>query len=198
MTEKNEKLRAGVTWKDTPDRYGVVSRLLHWGMAYLLLWQLIMALAWRLFYPSATVETIARFGPDHGTVGLLTLALIVIRSVWGWANRRNRPPSTAGRMGMVARSAHLTLYALMFIIPAIALLRVYGSGEGWSPWDLPFIPETGRKVAWMVAPANALHGLFAWLLGGLIAVHILAALYHRVILRDGIFSRMAGLKKPQK
>nr|WP_314420289.1 cytochrome b [uncultured Erwinia sp.] len=190
----NDPYRTGRQWMDAPERYGLVTRILHWGMAYLLLWQLIMALSWKAFSPSETVENIARFGPDHGTVGLLTIALVVVRAVWGFTNRRRRPPRSPGWMGTAAHTAHLILYALMFIIPAIALLRVYGSGEGWSPWGLPLIPETGTEVGWMTVPANALHALLAWVLCGIMAVHILAAFYHRFVLRDATLGRMAGLK----
>jgi cytochrome b561 len=28
-------------WRDTPERYGLISRLLHWGMAALILWQFL-------------------------------------------------------------------------------------------------------------------------------------------------------------
>jgi cytochrome b561 len=44
----------------------------------------------------------------------------------------------------------------------------------------------------MMAPANALHSLLSWVLCVLIVAHILAALFHRLVLKDGILSRMAG------
>jgi cytochrome b561 len=44
----------------------------------------------------------------------------------------------------------------------------------------------------MMAPANALHSLLSWVLCVLIVAHILVALFHRLVLKDGILSRMAG------
>lgn len=198
MTVKTLERRSGGRGMDTPARYGLVSRVLHWGMAYLLLWQFVMVFSWRAFGDSAVVDWLVRMGPSHGTVGLLTLAFVVVRAAWVLVNRRRRPPRVSGWPGAVGQAVHVAFYLLMLAIPAIALLRAYGNGEGWSPWGIALIPKTGVKVSWMVAPANALHSPLSWLLCGLIAVHILAALYHRLILRDGVLGRMAGLRKAQK
>lgn len=91
---------SGSLWTDTPDYYGSVSRLLHWGMAYLMLWQFTMVLGWRAFGPSENIILVSQFGPDHGTVGLLTFVLIVLRAAWAFANRQSPTPASAfPRMG---------------------------------------------------------------------------------------------------
>lgn len=196
--KKNAGIRGnGCTSTDTPAYYGLVSRLLHWGMAYLVLWQFFMVLAWRAFGPSENIIFISRFGPDHGTVGLLTLVLIILRAAWAFANRRYRPPHSQGLAGRTSFTVHVVLYLLMFMIPAFALLRVYGSGKGWDPWGIALIPETGTEVSWMVAPADMTHDLMAWLLCCLIVGHILAALFHRFVLRDHVLARMAGIRRSQ-
>jgi cytochrome b561 len=81
---------------------------------------------------------------------------------------------------------------LLFAIPALALFRAYGSGKGREQWGINIVPATGEKVEWMMAPANALHSLLSWALCVLIVAHILAALFHCLVLKDGILSRMAG------
>lgn len=197
MTKNARTRETDRSWKDTPGYYGSVSRLLHWGMAYLLLWQFIMVLSWRAFGSSELLITVSQFGPNHGTVGLLIIVLVALRAAWAFANRRHRPPHSPGWSGRASFAAHVLLYLLMFVIPAFALLRVYGSGKGWSPWGIALIPETGVEVSWMVTPANMTHSLLAWLLCCLIAGHILAALFHRFVLRDLILGRMIGARKPQ-
>ncbi|WP_421358121.1 cytochrome b [Agrobacterium rosae] len=67
-------------WMDRPDRYGWVSRLLHWAMAYLLIWQFLVILTWRLFGDRDWVTMVTSLGPGHGTVGLLVIGLVVIRA----------------------------------------------------------------------------------------------------------------------
>lgn len=187
MTETIAKRTVGVLM-DTPERYGLISRGLHWFMAYLLIWQFFTILSWRIFGEAGWLMFVFSLGPYHGTVGLMIIALVVIRTGWMLANRKRRPPHGAGWPGRIALAGHVGLYLLMFAIPAVALIRVYGSGKGWQPW----IPATGKEVAWLTAPADALHGPLAWCLSALIAGHILAALYHRLIRKDGILARMAG------
>lgn len=179
-------------WMDSRERYGLVSRALHWGMSYLLIWQLFSITTWKVFGPAEWVKIVTSFGPYHGTVGLLVVGLVVLRAIWAFINRKRRPPYEVGGMGRVAFAGHVLLYALMFAIPALALLRAYGNGKGWSPWGLPLIPATGEEVEWMMAPANALHSLLAWGLFILIAGHILMALHHRAVDRNGISARMTG------
>ncbi|MBM7326270.1 cytochrome b [Agrobacterium sp. S2] len=187
MTDRTGKTTMSL-WMDSPKRYGLVSRALHWGMAYLLIWQFATILTWRIFGPAEWVKFVTAFGPYHGTVGLLVLPLVVIRALWVLVNRRRRPPHEAGWPGRIALAGHTALYGLMFAIPALALLRAYGGGKGWQPW----IPATGEEVAWLIAPANALHGPLSWCLSALIVGHILAALFHHFIRRDRILARMIG------
>lgn len=179
-------------WRDTPVRYGLVSRGLHWGMAYLLIWQFVGLLTWKIFGDSQIARTVSSLGPDHGTVGLLVLALVMVRAAWWLSGWSGRPPHAAGWEGRAALFAHVALYGLMFAIPALALLRTYGGGKGWAIGAVQLIPETGVKVAWMIAPADRLHGLLAWGLSILILGHIGMALVHRFVCKDGTLARMAG------
>lgn len=181
----------GTMLRDTPQRFGLVSRGFHWGMAYLLLWQFAMAIGWRIFNES-TMKEAAHFGPSHVVVGVLVFALVLPRVIWAVTSRRFRPAHRIGPMGFVARVAHGALYALMFAIPALGLLRAYGSGKGLSPFGLALIPATGRKIGWMVDLADRLHSPLGWTLACLIAGHVVMALVHAAILRDGTFARMTG------
>ncbi|MFK0386505.1 cytochrome b [Agrobacterium sp. NPDC090273] len=175
-------------WLDSPDRYGLISRLLHWGMACLLVWQFAVILTWRVFGPADWVKSVTSFGPGHGTIGLLTIILVVIRVIWALINRGRRPERASGWSGRAAAVVHCSFYGLMFVIPALALLRAYGNGRGFMPW----IPASGVRIDWMVAPANLLHGVLSWCLLVLIAGHIVMALFHQLALKDGTLARMAG------
>lgn len=190
--KKEEPNSHASIWMDSPERYGLVSRTLHWIMACLLIWQFGIILSWRLFGPSDLLKTITSLGPYHGTVGLLTIMFVVIRIAWALVNQKCRPPREAGWTGRAALFGHVSLYTLMFIIPALALLRAYGNGKGWQQWGVQIVPAMGEEIQWFIAPANTLHGLLSWLLCILIAGHIVMALHHRFIRRDRILDRMVG------
>lgn len=179
-----------LSWHDTPARYGLVSRLLHWGMAAIFAWQFL----------GMTLRALLGRGPvagffvgTHASVGTLLLLLVLLRGAWGLASRRRRPGHGGGLAGRAATAGHLALYALMLVVPALALARAYGSGRAFAPFGVPLFPGfAGGPVGWLTAPANAVHGWLAWLLLALIAGHVVMALAHRLIFRDDVLQRMAG------
>lgn len=182
----------GLLLFDTPDRYGLISRAFHWCMAYLLLWQVMTILLWRFVGASPFVDTIMAFGPYHRTVGLITVVLVAQRAAWALWQRRRRPRHAAGWHGRAAKLGHAILYYLMFTVPALALLRDYGSGKGLNMWKMQVIPATNRRVDWMVNLADVLHSPLSWLFFILMVGHIAIALCHKRMIGYGILGRMAG------
>lgn len=174
---------------DSPDRYGRISRALHWGMAALFAWQFAgMALKLLLGRTPLTAFWVG----THPSVGATLLLLIVLRVGWAVAQRPQRPPYQAGRLGRFARLGHLALYALMLVVPALALLRLFGSDRGARLFGVQLRPAGSAKVDWMMAPANLLHSYLAWLLLALIAGHIAMVCVHRWRWRDDVLGRMIG------
>jgi cytochrome b561 len=159
---------------DSTSRYGTVSRVLHWGMALCLLWMFGSILGADLTDDRA-VQTWLRNSHKH--VGSLIWVLVLLRAGWALLQARRRPPaiSTAARLG------HVALYALMFVIPSIGLLRQYGSGRAFSPLGLPVFPgfDPSQKIDVLVKLGGALHGELAWVLLALIVGHVVMAFWHR-------------------
>lgn len=174
-------------WLDNAQRYGVVSRALHWTMAAVFLWQFV-GMGLRIALGRAPL--VSFMVGTHGPLGALLFVLVVVRVLWGLLNRRRRPSYEPGLLGTLARAGHISLYVLMAIVPALALLRAWGSGRGFQPFGLPVFPATGEQVAWAMAPANALHGLLAWALLLLIAGHVFMVFVHHFIRRDDTARRM--------
>lgn len=177
---------------DTPERYGAISRLLHWSMAALILWQLTgMVLKVTLGRDHQITSTF--FMPYHSAIGTVLFCLIVLRVVWLILNRANRPGHPAGMMGLAARLGHFGLYALMFIVPCAALLRAWGGERAFALFGFEIFPARTPEdvVAPAVAIGNALHGELAWVMGALILGHVFMALFHQFVLRDRLFKRIA-------
>ncbi|MFV9682295.1 cytochrome b [Pseudomonas sp. NY15367] len=169
--------------QDSAQRYGAVSRLLHWAMAALLVWQYLTVIVPEGHFLESIV------GGTHKAVGLLLLVLVVIRLLWALSNRGCRPAS----LSVPAKLGHLALYGLMVLIPLLALLRQYGSGRAFEAFGMTIMSGfDGDKIEWMLAPANLLHGNLGWLLLVLIIGHIVMAFVHR---RQGdvdVLGRMIG------
>lgn len=176
-------------WRDTPERYGQVTRLLHWGMAAILLWQ-ITGMALRLVL--GRTPLMAFWVGTHQSVGTVLLLLILLRLLWAWINRGRRPAQPRSWAGRAARLGHGALYGLMLLIPSLALLRAFGNGRGYAFFGHQVVPRGGPRIDWMSAPADLLHGRLAWLLLALILGHMLMVVLHHFIWRDGTLRRMAG------
>src|SRR3546814_14071805 len=92
--------------RDSKERYGRISRFLHWGMALLIGWQLL-----KIFDRVADGEhwigqTLV---PWHVSIGTLLLLLIALRTVWAVRQKGSRPeqdPATA----FLVRIGHSLLY----------------------------------------------------------------------------------------
>ncbi len=180
MTEQQQIL-------DNPQRYGTVSRLLHWSMAFILAWQFATALSHLLLEDSALDDF---FWPTHKPLGLVLITLVVARALWSLHNRGHRPPS----LSPMAQLGHLGLYVLMIVVPLLGLLRQYGSGRAFSPFGLPLMPGfEGGAIDWMTTPGNLLHSWLGWALLMMIFGHILMVFVHRRRPRDhDVLARMIG------
>ncbi|RZO83716.1 MAG: cytochrome b [Oceanococcus sp.] len=159
---------------DSSTRYGTLTRILHWSMAVLFAIQFTSAMAHYGFEDSAFE---ALFWPWHKPLGFVLLVLAALRLAWALAQRTQRPPSVS----LAARLGHIALYLLMISIPALALIRQYGSGRSFEPFGLPLMGGfDGAKIDWMVDLGSLLHGELGWLLFVLVCGHALMVLIHRM------------------
>jgi cytochrome b561 len=72
------------------------------------------------------------------------------------------------------------LYLLMIAVPAIALVRQYGSGRAFAPFGLPLMAaRENDRIDWMVQLGRLLHGELGWVLLALVAGHVAMAIWHR-------------------
>ena len=179
--------RTNSIW-DGPNGYGVISRMLHWLMAALFLWQFTSAIL-RVFIKDTALYSF--FWSSHFTIGFSLLLLVLLRGIWGLLNLSGRPHKP-GVMGKLAGVGHLVIYALMLAVPALALLRSYGNGRGFSAFGIQMFEQTGIQNAALTAPGNAFHGLLGWVLLAVIIGHVLMAMLHHFALRDNTLRHMTG------
>ena len=131
------------------------------------------------------------FWPTHSQVGFALLLLVLVRGVWGLLNLSQRPHKS-GMVGKLAGLGHLVIYALMFAVPALALLRTYGNGRGFSFLGIGIFERTGIQDPALTAPGNAAHGLLGWVLLAVIVGHVAMALFHHFVMRDNTLRHMTG------
>ena len=124
---------------DSSSRYGLVSRALHWGMALLFVWQFSSAVA-RVWLEDTAIEGFLWGG--HSQVGVVLMALVMIRAAWAVMNASRRPPAVS----VMAKLGHVALYGLMIVVPAIALIRQYGLGRALDVFGLSLMSGGGERI----------------------------------------------------
>lgn len=165
------------------------ARLLHWVMA-------IMVLA---AVPAGFVMT--QDGLDrslqntlfimHKNAGVLLLLLILIRIGYRLAHPpAPLPADVPDWQRRIAALSHVALYTLLFVMPVAGYIRVKAGGFPIESLDAMGVPSLVAKSEPLAQTAKTIHYLGGTALAALIALHIAAALYHAVIRRDGVFSRM--------
>lgn len=167
-------------------RYDAISRGLHWLMALLFLWIYCSAAAHYLLSDSALDKLL---WPYHKPVGLVLFAMIVLRTGWSLQSHKCRPKS----LNLAAYIGHKALYALMFLIPLVGLLRQYGSGRAFSAFGLPVMDGfEGEKIQWMIDLGSEFHSLLGWTMAVLILGHIGAVVLHYRRGESQVLRRMIG------
>lgn len=172
--------------RNTPEGFGLISRVLHWGMAGLIL--AMLALGLRLTGMEPGLANLWLYGL-HKTLGIALLALVALRVVWHLASPPPAPIGPPGPARMAAKAGHWGLYALMVAIPLTGWAGSSATGIDVmvaDRWTLPNLvaPSVEGEAFWF-----GLHDTLTKLLIGLVSLHMLAA-FKREMEGDGTLSRM--------
>jgi cytochrome b561 len=168
-------------------QFTVSMRFLHWLMAAMVLTMLGIGVAM-----VASISDYHRLVSIHRPLGILILILVVIRFV----NRRFStlppfPASMSSQERFVASASELLLYTLLFVQPLVGWgmlsaarypIALFGSVH-----LLPILPHS----VMLYAVLRRTHTVLAYLLFLTFIAHFGAVLFHTLIVRDGMFSRMA-------
>ena len=189
-----------MTTRNTRDRWGAVSQLLHWAILGLVLWMAWLGLTMTdLPNTPRKVDTYSL----HKSLGLLVLALMLLRGAWRlYAGAPEPVPGTPTWQERIASATHWLLYVLMFALPLSGW--IYDSASGLRPFrwfglvDVPKLvaPNPGARDI-----SHAIHEWGFWLLIAVVVAHAGAALYHHLFQRDATLARMlpqGWLASPQK
>jgi superoxide oxidase len=130
----------------------------------------------------------------HRSTGVLTWFVTVMRLFWRRTFAYLPPfPSSMPKFQQIAAKANeYGLYLLLLALPITGLARVVLRGQPFDLffWHLPALLEPNPALRSIFVEA---HGFGAKALIALIGLHAGAALFHRLVLRDGVLNRMLPL-----
>lgn len=171
-----------------PERFGWLSRLLHWAMAVGILFML--GLGTYIEDMEVSLSSLWLFAL-HKSIGITLLGLLVVRVLWHLVSA---PPAPIGEgvatwQLQAARLVHCALYALMFLVPLSGWIASGATGLPVQVWGMS-LPALAPVSEPLEKAMFAAHGILTKLLFLIVAVHALAAVQRQVIKRDGTLSRM--------
>jgi cytochrome b561 len=126
----------------------------------------------------------------HKSLGLTLALFIALRFAY---RLRHTVPAFPSRMArwerLAARASHYMLYACMILMPVTGYIGSNFSRFGIKFWgiELPIFGSDDKELreVWF-----EFHEIIAWTFVALIIVHVLAALKHLLIDKDGVFQRI--------
>jgi cytochrome b561 len=174
-------------------RYDSAAVLLHWLIGLLLLAQLVLGW-WMLDLPKSPPGLRAGWFNLHKSIGITLGLLIVIRIIWRLRRTAPALPKSLPKWQQsIAHVSHIGLYVCMVVMPLSGLL-----GALFSKYPIIFFGITLPKLGgdWPAAKSamSDIHNATSWLFVTLLALHILAALWH-LLQRDGLFLRMWPIQR---
>jgi cytochrome b561 len=190
---------------DTARRYTGVAIALHWLIALLAIGQFAGGL-----YVEGLERGAQKFAliQMHKSFGIMVLLLTLVRL--GWRLAHPAPPLPASMTATersIARFTHWLFYALLIGIPLIGWAMVSASPFadtvqtyifGVIHWPhLPFFAGVEDRQA-VTDGIKEAHELLAFLMIGLVALHVAAALKHHFVNRDDVLARMAPFMARKK
>lgn len=127
----------------------------------------------------------------HKSVGLSVLALAAMRLAWRWTQPRpTLPAHMPGWQRHAAGLSHGALYGLMLAVPISGWLLTSYAGVPVRFAGLFSVPALAQANDALREAAHGWHFALAWSLLGLALLHVGAALYHALILRDRVLRSM--------
>jgi cytochrome b561 len=174
--------------KRTAVGYTGTAKSLHWLILALLIVQ--FTVAWtmphigRNTHPGTLINL-------HFSVGVLILAIVIVRLAWRLTHGEPAPEDGVPPWQVAsARLLHWLLYLLLLVVPIL----------GWANASYRGFPVVmfGLEMPKLIATrapgwgwTGDIHSFLAtYVLLGLVGLHVLAALYHYFVRRDGVLQRM--------
>lgn len=179
---------------NTQSSYGSVARAFHWLTALLIISAAGLGL-YAVALPTGTSAEAAvaiKVFSLHKTIGVASFFTAAARILWALTQTRPNPLHPERRVeSVLAGTIHYALYGAMLIMPLSGWVD-HAARTGFAPilWPfgqgLPFITASEP----LAEAASAIHKAAAWVLYAAVGLHVLGALKHVLIDRDGTLARM--------
>lgn len=167
-------------------RYHPALVTLHWALALLIIAALALGALVMVKIPNTSPMKLEALR-SHMTGGMAILSLMLLRLVIR-TQTAHPAPVTAGHplLDRLAWLSHRMFYGTVIVMAGSGIVMALQSGL----FDSVFLGHGNLPADFWTFPIRYVHYVASRILMALIAVHVIAALYHAFVLRDGLLGRM--------
>lgn len=178
--------------RHAPDRFGPLAKTFHWLTLLLLIGSFSIALSMTAMPLSPRKLELYSW---HKWVGVTIFLLTVLRLGWRLAAGVPPPPATSPPwQRRLASLSHGALYAILIVMPLTGWIMSSALNLPLVYLGLIHVPSPFGVDRALGEALKTVHFSLAVTLLALVAVHILAALYHHIVLHDDVLRRMLPWK----
>ncbi|MBA2689707.1 MAG: cytochrome b [Burkholderiales bacterium] len=132
----------------------------------------------------------------HKWIGVTIFGLVVLRLLWRATHPAPiLPAGLPAWQRRAAAASHLLLYVLMLAIPLSGWMYSSAAGAPVVYFGLLQLPDLIGADKALAQNLKLTHRVLNYTLAGIVTVHVLAALKHQFIDRDGVLARMSPFSK---
>lgn len=183
-------------WTNTKSGYGWLSIALHWLAAIAVIVMLVTGFQADIAGDAGDRELRRALMGVHISFGAAVALLLLARVISSYAQPRPTPPEQAPFLKLLSNATHQVLLLAILLQVISGPLAVWSGGRAINVFDLFSLPSPfAERNQGVHELAETLHAVGRWALVGAISLHVLGALKHVMIDRDGVLRRMLAPAK---
>lgn len=183
-------------WMNTKNGYGWLSISLHWLAAIAVVVMLVTGFQAGFAGDAGDRATRSALMGLHISFGASVALVLLARVFASYAQTRPTPPEQAPVLKFLSNATHQVLLLAILIQVISGPLAVWSGGRAINVFDILAIPSPfAERNQGIHEFAELLHAIGRWALVGAITLHVLGALKHALIDRDGVLKRMLAPAK---
>ncbi|MBX3429179.1 MAG: cytochrome b [Hyphomonadaceae bacterium] len=183
-------------WMNTKGGYGWLAIALHWLAAIAVIAMLVTGFQAGFAGDAGDRAARSALMGLHISIGASVILILLARVVSSYLQPRPTPPEQAPFLQFLSSATHQVLLLAILLQVVSGPLAVWSGGRAIHVFDLFSLPSPfAARNQGIHEIAETLHAIGRWALVGAISLHVLGALKHVIIDRDGVMRRILAPSK---
>lgn len=172
---------------DTPKNYGLLSIVFHWLVAAFIIFQFVSG---KVVESLGKAPSAGEIRGIHVAVGAIAAIFIIARFVWRLYQGSPEKIGESRALNILSQAVQWGLLLAMIGAVVTGFLVVWSGGRDISVFGLLTLPTPMAKDEDFHEAMEEMHEFATNIMLPLVVVHVLGALKHLIIDRDGVMARI--------